>query len=351
MSTITTTPTNAQVLFEQGVAASKANDKGQAFQLLWRALQADPQHELAWLWLSGNVASAAQQRFCLERVLALNPQSAAAIRGLAMLPAGAETPFPLRRNAQGRDLCTFPGCDATVSRSGHKFCYTHWRQTSAAAPARSASVQLPIVTLSERLGLSRHQAEAALSGLNWHRADRGGWVATEQGRAKGATQKFDTQTGEPYVLWPEALLTNPALLSVVRELKGEAREAATANRRRNSFRDRFPAKLRTDDGHLVRSRAEVMIDNWLYRANIAHAYERQLPIEEDLYCDFYIPAGKVYIEYWGRESDPKYVERQTAKREIYRRYAFNLIELNDDHIGNLDDHLPKLLLKFNIVVS
>ena len=28
------------------------------------------------------------------------------------------------------------------------------------------------------------------------------------------------------------------------------------------FRERFPAQHRTTDGHLVRSRAEVLIDNW-----------------------------------------------------------------------------------------
>jgi hypothetical protein len=48
---------------------------------------------------------------------------------------------------------------------------------------------------------------------------------------------------------------------------------------------------------MVRSRAEVLIDNWLYMQGIVHAYERRLPIEEECYCDFYLPKG-VYIEFW-----------------------------------------------------
>lgn len=38
------------------------------------------------------------------------------------------------------------------------------------------------------------------------------------------------------------------------------------------------------------------------------------------------------------------------KIEIYKKYDFRLIELNDTDILNLDDHLPKKLLKFNIKV-
>ncbi len=119
----------------------------------------------------------------------------------------------------------------------------------------------------------------------------------------------------------------------------------------SSFRDKFPPQHRTTDGHWVRSRAEQLIGNWLYMAGIVHAYERQLPIEEDMYCDFYIPAGKVYLEYWGMERDAKYAARKQAKLALYHKYSLNLIELADEHIRNLDDCLPKLLLKYGVVVS
>jgi hypothetical protein len=41
---------------------------------------------------------------------------------------------------------------------------------------------------------------------------------------------------------------------------------------------------------MVRSRGELVIDNSLYEYGLAHAYERKLPVEEDVYSDFYIPA-------------------------------------------------------------
>lgn len=95
----------------------------------------------------------------------------------------------------------------------------------------------------------------------------------------------------------------------------------------------------------------MLIDNWLYAAEIVHAYERQIPIEEALYCDFYIPAGNVYIEYWGMERDAKYQQRNAAKLAIYQQYSIGLIEITDTAIKHLDDFLPKHLIKYGVRVK
>ncbi len=99
----------------------------------------------------------------------------------------------------------------------------------------------------------------------------------------------------------------------------------------------------------------MIIDNLLYQYGIIHAYERKLPIEEDVYSDFYIPAWNgrpqwVYIEYWWLENDNKYLERKKRKIEIYNENELALIELNEWDIQNLDDVLPRKLLNFKIKV-
>ena len=99
---------------------------------------------------------------------------------------------------------------------------------------------------------------------------------------------------------------------------------------------------------MVRSKAEMAIDNFLYVNRVVHAFERKLPIEEDVYCDFYLPEKKIYIEYWGLENDPKYEARKKVKQGIYEQNGFTLIELTDEHIRNLDDHLPRMLLKHGV---
>jgi hypothetical protein len=84
---------------------------------------------------------------------------------------------------------------------------------------------------------------------------------------------------------------------------------------------------------------------------IVHAVERKIPIEEEVYCDFYIPQKKIYIEYWGMEKNPKYAARMEVKKAIYQKYNLNLIELNDEDIMNLDDELPRRLIKFGVVCT
>ena len=80
-------------------------------------------------------------------------------------------------------------------------------------------------------------------------------------------------------------------------------------------------------------------------------YERKLPIESDVYSDFYIKEGNVYIEFWGMESDDKYAKRKAIKQREYSDHEFNLIELDDNDLNNLDDVLPRKMLQYGINVN
>ncbi|MHA2096982.1 MAG: hypothetical protein ACW98F_20420 [Candidatus Hodarchaeales archaeon] len=69
-------------------------------------------------------------------------------------------------------------------------------------------------------------------------------------------------------------------------------------------------------------------------------------IEEEVYCDFFIPLGqKVWIEYWGSE-EARYLKRKEIKKKYYKKYKKNLIELDDKDIEKLDDILPIKLRPF-----
>lgn len=54
------------------------------------------------------------------------------------------------------------------------------------------------------------------------------------------------------------------------------------------------------------------------------------------------------IEYWGYKNTPKYEARKAEKNEIYKKCDFNLIELNDRDVQNIDDILPRLLLEYGV---
>ncbi|MEI2664052.1 glycerol kinase [Rossellomorea sp. LJF3] len=216
--------------------------------------------------------------------------------------------------------------------------------------ADSLDVLINSTAISKHFGISKLKMNPILSELGFVQKGLKGWTVTKLGLSLGGKQLEYDKTGVPYVNWPNSILQNRRLVETMKELQGNGTEEKSDFAQHNplEFREKFEAKHRATDGHYVRSRAEMLIDNWLYMSEIAHAYERKLPVEEDVYTDFYLPVGKVYIEYWGMENDPKYAARKQEKLRIYHKYGFNLIELNDADIQNLDDILPKKLLMFGI---
>lgn len=212
--------------------------------------------------------------------------------------------------------------------------------------------------IGEHFNISGQRMNLVLAELGWIEKDVAGWKLSTLGQVFNGKQLEHDTSGKKYVVWPNEILTNKHLLKALGEttqnnspeIKTQTVVTTQQPTSTDNFRDKFPATLRTKDGHMVRSRAEVIIDNALYEYKLVHAYERKLPVEEELYSDFFIPAENVYIEYWGMEADPKYAERKKTKIEIYKKYNFKLIELNDSDINNLDDHLPKKLLQYGIKV-
>ncbi|MCA9975618.1 MAG: hypothetical protein KC413_07700 [Anaerolineales bacterium] len=83
-----TTAAEIDSLFRAGVAAVKTGNKEGARALLLQVVEADEQHELAWLWLSAVVDDDADRRVCLENVLTINPDNVAAQKGLEKLGSG-----------------------------------------------------------------------------------------------------------------------------------------------------------------------------------------------------------------------------------------------------------------------
>ncbi|MDF2188393.1 hypothetical protein [Paraflavitalea sp. CAU 1676] len=220
---------------------------------------------------------------------------------------------------------------------------------------------LNATALGKYFNVSSQRMNLILSEFGWIEKDIAGWIITKLGKNVGGRQLEHETSGGSYVLWPANILQNKSLAGVFNEtpLEKETTKPVISVQQQqtqvpvstsNNFRDKFEAKHRTKDGHFVRSRAEVIIDDTLYDYGLVHAYEKKVPIEEELYTDFYLPNGKVYIEFWGMESDPQYVERKKIKLEIYKKYDLKLIELDDSDIANLDDHLPRKLLKYGIKV-
>ncbi|MFC1978883.1 glycerol kinase [Chloroflexota bacterium] len=236
---------------------------------------------------------------------------------------------------------------------------------------------ITVTNIAKYFEISRNRVNPILSELGWIEKGKKGWLLTELGKQEGGVQDDNKKSGKLFVRWPESILYDDLLQLSVDEIKGivyapaygfgfmphiggmnyqavsynEDDDLEDSHKEEIDFRKKFPAEKRTKDGHYVRSKSEVIIDNWLYVSQLVHAYERKIPIREDIICDFYIPKGQVYIEYWGYDSDSPYLARKKKKQEIYRKYNLNLIELEEKDVANIDDVLPRKLLDYDISVD
>ena len=279
--------------------------------------------------------------------------------------------------------CQQPGCNNFVSKQAFKLCLDcYWKQPSSKKTSNSKETSSVKKTSSLKKASSSQKASGSqnilgpydiakhfniqatdlnkiLNELGWVEKAGKGWKPTTLGVSMKASYKGMSSDDKSYVNWPKSILQNDILRKAVSDYSGDSSSSTDSNIQ--EFRQKYPARIRTTDGHMVRSRGELVIDNYLYYAGLAHGYERRLPVEEEIYCDFYLHKNKICIEYWGLETDSKndseynkrYEERKKKKQEIYQKYKdrFTLIELDNNQVDNLDDCLPQELLKHGIKVN
>ena len=88
-------------IFQEAVEALRVGDKSRARELLTGLLKTDQNNASYWVWMSATVETAKERIYCLQTAFKLDPENAAAKRGLILHGAMAadETiqPFPVNR--------------------------------------------------------------------------------------------------------------------------------------------------------------------------------------------------------------------------------------------------------------
>lgn len=214
--------------------------------------------------------------------------------------------------------------------------------------ATSSGKTYSATQLGEKLKLNAKRMNQLLSELGWISKSDEGWSLTEAGIRAGGHLRVDKESNHTFVVWHDIVLRNKRLKQSVIEFLGQDAESHSTDKSLSNFRQKFEAKHRTLDGHYVRSKGELLIDNWLYLAGVVHAYERQLPIAQDVTSDFYLPSGKVYLQFWGSDTGEMSESEQEKIRAVYKQHNFNLIEVEASEVDRLDEVLPKRLRQFGI---
>ena len=116
----------------------------------------------------------------------------------------------------------------------------------------------------------------------------------------------------------------------------------------------YEGRYTCKDGHIVKSKSERDIDNYLFEHGISHGYERELAYGADekevVHPDFYLPNylgdGKhVYIEHWGyNENNIQYTKTKKFKMPIYNKLGITLIcTYEKTDMGKIDSVLDRKL--------
>jgi predicted nuclease of restriction endonuclease-like RecB superfamily len=104
--------------------------------------------------------------------------------------------------------------------------------------------------------------------------------------------------------------------------------------------------LRCLDDHIVKSRGELIIDNYLYILGLDHKYEEIIEVSgKKIKCDWFLPGLEVYIEYWGYYSKD-YMKRKKDKIKLYKKYNLNLISVENGMFEDIYTYLDSKLQKF-----
>jgi len=119
--------------------------------------------------------------------------------------------------------------------------------------------------------------------------------------------------------------------------------------RKRSSKYRKPDQL-TDfkclDGHVVKSKGELIIDNFLYLNGIQHKYEKKIKIRgQTIKTDWYLPKYKVYIEYWGYYGKA-YMKRKKKKLKLYKKANIKLVSIENEMFHDIYYHLKRYLKKY-----
>lgn len=134
----------AEQLYQRGVAAARGGQKAVAERLLRQAVRLNPQHEQAWLWLSGVLDKPEDIAFCLQAVIGINPANERAQRGLTLLQQRLQQPLVVTPTS----LTSLPqAVTADGWWSGWRDAQATWRRTIRAL------LLIPIVLIGSTLGL------------------------------------------------------------------------------------------------------------------------------------------------------------------------------------------------------
>ncbi len=300
---------NVQTLIREAVVSAKAGNKAWARDCLSRVLRMDPRNEAAWLWLSSVLETPAEKRFCLEKVLSINPDNVQAQAGLRYLGQQSKSPAAIARLPK-RTICPMCG----EPNEPHAFqCANCGQDLFVICPACGERVDIDRITCSacnQEVGVSA-DGPAYFFHL--------GELYLQHGQPKRALEA-----------WDKTLFLNPEYPRVVEV----AAEAFLATGQRDlAFQSLERAIQETPD---VEHRRELRLRLANYHREVGHTEEARRLYQEllredqekrEAHADLYTEMGRFFQRNKDSEAARHYYEMAIALDENLYDVHYALAEL------------------------
>ncbi len=213
--------------------------------------------------------------------------------------------------------------------------YIVWPEAVLVHPILRGTEQtsVHVTLLAKSVNLPARLFNRLLAELGWIEAFAKGWQLTSLGKRYGGVQCQDDDSGIPYVMWPRSVRDMPVLTrSIDAFIDQESNQAL--------------------NGLEVESSAHRQIANWLYIVGLSYSYQRELllPDDTELMPDFYLPSHRIAIDYWSESLKPDELAMQLQKREDYKKFEIQVVEIHQDKLSDLDHELSRKLLQLGITV-
>lgn len=221
--------------------------------------------------------------------------------------------------------------------------------------ARLQSACADMVVSASSIGRACHVSgryiNHVLHELGWISPGVKGWRVTGAGKSLGGVEIEHEETSIPYVKWPPELIGNERLrAALVHSYGAVGSEQDKPERGDDLFARQQLVGCAGIDGHQFQQLELAAMCNWLYFAGLTHACGRRIPGDKELYADFYLPGGNVYVEYWGEQGDSASLGEKLEKKALLEQQGLELIEISAPDIEHLDEILPRELFRHGVTV-
>lgn len=215
--------------------------------------------------------------------------------------------------------------------------YIVWPATIVDHPllrAMESQRSLAPADIGRSLSVSARQINRYLSVMGWIRSGRRGWEPTPAGVKHGAQLYENPQSGQVYVMWPEDIIQQPALLTL---------------RKRDNVDLSDPSTWCSIDGNRHDSYGRTVVANWLFLAGLRYALEFPLGAANSV-CDFYLPEATTSIELWSGQEHADQLAARLEREKHCKAHNIAVVDVHPEELEVLDDYLSRRLTELGVAV-